>query len=146
MRLFPLCFALFLSMSACSSGLCPTVVRSAVQNQTKVSDGFRALDQVRALTQGVPMPESTRKRLNEHTQHALAILTEVNAVLASSIPACNEPALEDKFKALSKTWTAIKAVLALFSNKAGVVEYVGKGVGAGSTGVKIPDPVFYEAS
>ena len=142
-RWFVLCLALAL-VASCSNGVCPTVVRTAVIAQTNVSDGFRALDQVNSLTRDVPMPESTLKELRSYAANALKILTQINGVLSNSITGCSEPNLDDKLKAFNRTWAAVKAVLSLFCEKAGVIEYVGVRTFSGQISVHIPDPIFYE--
>jgi hypothetical protein len=146
MKLHALCLAFVLTAS-CSNGLCPTVIQSAVQAQTKVSDGFRALDQVRAVAQGVPMPETERDQLERYTLQALTVLQDVNKVLAASVTACNEPNLDSKFAAFNTSWLAIKNLLSLFAQNAGYVQYVGSGhdVGTPARGnIDIADPFFFE--
>jgi len=114
-----------------------------------VSEGFRALDQVKNVAEGVPMPAATQKKLREEIVKATAVLSEINVILAAAIKGCNEPDLDSKFTAFNAAWFAIKGILSLFAEEAGFSKYAGGEVGfspqAAPVSVRIPDPFFYAA-
>lgn len=147
MKTIRFAFLLFVMLlCGCYGSVCPVVVHAAVSAQTKVSEGFRCVQQITHISESVPMPTEVRKRLDEEAARAISILSEINTVLASSIKMCNEPNLDSKFAAFNGSWSAIKKILSLFSESAGYSEYVGNGdvsLGSAPVSTKVEDPFFY---
>lgn len=151
----PLCAVLLMTLACsgagCSDGLCPTVVKTAVSTQSKVSDSLRALDQAGKIYHNVPMPDEYREKFQKALEAGYKSLIDANKLLSSSIVMCNAPNVDEKIAEFNKVWSTIKSLLNLFGqDSVGLVRFRGEvgGTVFESQGVPavldIADPISYQ--